>query len=161
MAGIVTRKSAQQLGKALAPPLPPRVLPSITITVTIAQQYPTEPNTSSGGRRNSFLREKALSRHLPPQAYPQPSIHCPASPKSSPQRSLRNKASSSNILRPVPQNAMDIASILRKTYYETAPNKPSASQAAAGRACFLYTTKKSLSQWDVNGSSRWLDLQPG
>lgn len=98
MAGIVTRKAAQQLGKALAPPSSaPKVLPLITITVTIAQQYPTEPNTPDGGMRRNFPSEK----------------------------------------------------------------RPSASQAATGIACFLFATKESLPQWDVNGSSRWLDLQPG
>lgn len=103
MAGIVTRKAAQQLGKALAPPPPsPKFLPLITITVTIAQQHPTEPNTLSGGNGRNYSSER----------------------------------------------------------------RPSASQTATGRACALYTTKacslittkESLSQWDVNGSSRWLDL---
>ena len=53
----------------------------------------------------------------------QPSLHSIASSKSSPPRSLRKKPSLSNILRPVPQNATDIASILRKTYYQTTPSK--------------------------------------
>jgi hypothetical protein len=97
MAGFVTRKAAQQLGKALAPPSPaPKVLPLITISITIAQQYLTEPNIPPDGTgKNCSLK------------------------------------------------------------------RPSASQAAAGRAYFLYTTKESLRQWDINGSGRWLDLQPG
>lgn len=44
------------------------------------------------------------------------SLHSLASSKSPAPPSLRNKASS-NILRPVPTNATDVASILRKTYY--------------------------------------------
>jgi maintenance of morphology protein 1 len=66
----------------------------------------------------------AIRRTSHPKHIRQPSLHSLASSKISSPRSLRNKASSSNILRPVPQNATDIASILRKTYYETAPNKP-------------------------------------
>ena len=46
-----------------------------------------------------------------------PSIHSTASSKSSPPQSLRNK-SSANVMRPVTTNASDIASILRKTYYQ-------------------------------------------
>ncbi|KIX06545.1 uncharacterized protein Z518_04521 [Rhinocladiella mackenziei CBS 650.93] len=46
-----------------------------------------------------------------------PSLQGLASSKSAPPRSLKNKASS-NVLRPVPTNATDIASILRKTYYQ-------------------------------------------
>src|SRR5271167_1714321 len=55
-----------------------------------------------------------------------PSLHSLASSKSSPPRPLNPKRSSNNILRPVPQTATDTASILRKTYYQTAPNKPTA-----------------------------------
>jgi len=47
-----------------------------------------------------------------------PSLHSLASSKSSTPQSLRTKASATNVLRPVPTNAADIASILRKTYYE-------------------------------------------
>lgn len=72
------------------------------------------PNRKSTQRKSAYRHIRA------------PSLHSLASSKTSPPRSLRNKASSSNILRPVPQNATDIASILRKTYYETIPNKPSA-----------------------------------
>ena len=46
-----------------------------------------------------------------------PSLHSLASSKNSPPQSLRNK-SSANVLRPVPTNATDTASILRKTYYQ-------------------------------------------
>jgi maintenance of mitochondrial morphology protein 1 len=49
------------------------------------------------------------------------SLHGHASTKSSPPRSLRHKASGNNILRQVPANATDTASILRKTYYQTLP----------------------------------------
>lgn len=47
-----------------------------------------------------------------------PSLHSVASSKSSPPQSLRNQASATNVLRPVPTGATDIASILRKTYYQ-------------------------------------------
>ncbi|KAK5047995.1 hypothetical protein LTR84_006185 [Exophiala bonariae] len=47
-----------------------------------------------------------------------PSLHNLASSKSSAPQSLRNKASATNVLRPVPTTATDIASILRKTYYQ-------------------------------------------
>ncbi|EXJ79617.1 hypothetical protein A1O3_07896 [Capronia epimyces CBS 606.96] len=47
-----------------------------------------------------------------------PSLHSLASSKSSPPQSLRNQASATNVLRPVPTSATDTASILRKTYYE-------------------------------------------
>jgi maintenance of mitochondrial morphology protein 1 len=50
-----------------------------------------------------------------------PSLHSMASSKTSPPQSLRNK-SSANILRPVPTNATDTASILKKTYYQI-PNR--------------------------------------
>jgi maintenance of mitochondrial morphology protein 1 len=53
-----------------------------------------------------------------------PSLHSLASSQASPPQSLRNKASANNILRPVPQSATDTASILRKTYYQIAPNRP-------------------------------------
>jgi len=46
------------------------------------------------------------------------SLHGVASSKSSAPQSLRNKASASNVLRPVPTTATDIASILRRTYYQ-------------------------------------------
>lgn len=46
-----------------------------------------------------------------------PSLHSLASSKTSPPQSLRNK-SSANILRPVPTNATDTSSILKKTYYQ-------------------------------------------
>ena len=53
-----------------------------------------------------------------------PSLHSLASSQASPPQSLRNKTSSNNILRPVPQSATDTASILRKTFYQIAPNRP-------------------------------------
>ncbi|OAP59519.1 hypothetical protein AYL99_06817 [Fonsecaea erecta] len=46
------------------------------------------------------------------------SLHGLASSKAPAPQSLRTKASATNILRPVPTNATDIASILRKTYYQ-------------------------------------------
>jgi maintenance of mitochondrial morphology protein 1 len=67
-----------------------------------------------------------------------PSLHSLASSKSSPPRSLNPKRSSSNILRPVPQTATDTASILRKTYYQTAPNKPTAQ--SNGRIQYLHSS---------------------
>ncbi|KAK5244172.1 ERMES complex subunit mmm1 [Exophiala xenobiotica] len=51
-----------------------------------------------------------------------PSLHSVASSKTAVSQSLRNKASS-NVLRPVSNNATEIASILRKTYYQI-PNRP-------------------------------------
>ena len=48
-----------------------------------------------------------------------PSLHSVASSQSSPSQSLRKKTSTSNVLRPLPTNATDTASILRKTYYQT------------------------------------------
>jgi hypothetical protein len=114
MAGIVTRKSAEQLGKALAPPSSaPKVLPLITITVTIAQQYPMEPNTPPGGKRRTHFSEK------------RPGV---------------SRAATGSACFPYTAQACFL--------YIT-------------KACFLFTTNESLSQWDVNGSSRWLDLQPG
>ncbi len=50
-----------------------------------------------------------------------PSLHSLASSQSSPPQSLRNK-SSATVLRPVPTNATDSASILRKTYYQIPTN---------------------------------------
>ena len=50
------------------------------------------------------------------------SLHGVASSKSSTPQSLRNKTSASNVLRPVPTTATDIASILRRTYYHI-PNR--------------------------------------
>ena len=47
-----------------------------------------------------------------------PSLHNLVSSKSSPRQSLRDKSSASNVLRPVPTNATNTASILRKTYYQ-------------------------------------------
>ncbi|KAK4938989.1 ERMES complex subunit mmm1 [Elasticomyces elasticus] len=47
-----------------------------------------------------------------------PSLHSVASSKTAVSQSLRNKASASNVLRPVANTATDIASILRKTYYQ-------------------------------------------
>lgn len=47
-----------------------------------------------------------------------PSLHNAASSKSAVPQTLRNKASATNVLRPVPNNAADTASILRKTYYQ-------------------------------------------
>ncbi len=47
-----------------------------------------------------------------------PSLHSIASSKSAAPQSLRNQASATNVLRPVPTTATDIASILRKTYYQ-------------------------------------------
>ncbi|EXJ64543.1 hypothetical protein A1O7_00879 [Cladophialophora yegresii CBS 114405] len=46
------------------------------------------------------------------------SLHGIASSKSSVPQSLRTKASASNVIRPIPTNATDIASILRRTYYQ-------------------------------------------
>ena len=46
------------------------------------------------------------------------SLHGVPSSKSSAPQSLRNMASASNVLRPVSTNATDIASILRRTYYQ-------------------------------------------
>ncbi len=66
------------------------------------------------------IHRKSFTKHIRT-----PSLHSLASSKTSPPRSVRNKASSSNILRPVHQNATDIASILRKSYYDTAPNNSS------------------------------------
>jgi maintenance of mitochondrial morphology protein 1 len=84
-----------------------------------------------------------------PKHIRQPSIHSLASSKSSPQRSLRNKASSSNILRPVPQNATDIVSILRKTYYETVPNKPTAQGPSRGHTQHSPHQPESLDWFNV------------
>lgn len=78
-----------------------------------------------------------------------PSLHSIASSKTSPPLSLRNKASSSNILRPVPQNATDIASILRKTYYETTPNKPSAHSHGGHQSSHSSHQPESLDWFNV------------
>jgi maintenance of morphology protein 1 len=53
-----------------------------------------------------------------------PSLHSLASSKSSAPQSLRNKASATNVLRPVPTTATDIASILRKTYNQIPARGP-------------------------------------
>lgn len=79
----------------------------------------------------------------------QPSLHSLASSKSSSPRSLRNKTSSSNILRPVPQNATDIASILRKTYYETSPNKPTSQGHGWGQSHHSSHQPESLDWFNV------------
>jgi maintenance of mitochondrial morphology protein 1 len=84
-----------------------------------------------------------------PRHIRQPSLHSLASSKSSPPRSLRNKASSSNILRPVPQNATDIASILRKTYYEIAPNKPTTQGHSRGQSQHSSHQPESLDWFNV------------
>lgn len=49
------------------------------------------------------------------------SLHSHASSKTSPSRPLRHKASANNVLRQIPANGTDTASILRKTYYQTLP----------------------------------------
>ena len=79
----------------------------------------------------------------------QPSLHSLASSKSSSPRSLRNKTSSSNILRPVPQNATDIVSILRKTYYETSPNKPTNQAHGRGQSHHSSHQPESLDWFNV------------
>jgi maintenance of morphology protein 1 len=84
-----------------------------------------------------------------PKHIRQPSLHSLASSKTSPPRSLRNKASSSNILRPVPHNATDIASILRKTYYETAPNKPTSQGHGRGQSQHSSHQPESLDWFNV------------
>lgn len=61
------------------------------------------------------------------------SLHSHASTKSPTPRSLRNKASASNILRHVAVNGTDTASILRKTYYQTLPT-PKVNNKSHGRA---------------------------
>jgi maintenance of morphology protein 1 len=68
--------------------------------------------------RKSSSQKQYASHHRAP------SLHSLASSQASPPQSLRNKASSNNILRPVPQSATDTASILRKTFYQIAPNRP-------------------------------------
>ena len=88
-------------------------------------------------------------RRSHPKHIRQPSLHSLASSKSSPQRPLRNKASSSNILRPVPHNATDIASILRKTYYETSPNKPTNQGHGQGQSHHSSHQPESLDWFNV------------
>ncbi|EXJ70581.1 uncharacterized protein A1O5_06651 [Cladophialophora psammophila CBS 110553] len=64
-------------------------------------------------------RAAAASRRTPtPKHVRTTSLHGLASSKTPTPQSLRTKASATNILRPVPTNATDIASILRKTYYQ-------------------------------------------
>ncbi|KIW35456.1 uncharacterized protein PV07_02152 [Cladophialophora immunda] len=59
------------------------------------------------------------SRRQAPKHVRTTSLHGLASSRTpAPSQSLRTKASATNILRPVPTNATDIASILRKTYYQ-------------------------------------------
>ena len=84
-----------------------------------------------------------------PKHIRQPSLHSLASSQTSPPRSLRNKASSSNILRPVPQHATDIASILRKTYYETVPNKPTNQGHGQGQSHHSSHQPESLDWFNV------------
>ena len=50
-------------------------------------------------------------------------------PKESPPNSLRHKKSTNNILRAVPSNSTNTASILRKTYYQISPQKSSGKDA--------------------------------
>jgi maintenance of mitochondrial morphology protein 1 len=59
------------------------------------------------------------THHHAPKHIRTSSLYSQASSKHSPPRSLRNKSSASNILRQIPANATDTASILRKTYYQT------------------------------------------
>ena len=87
-------------------------------------EAPTPPSRSSrhNGTRtpssSSPDRTTGANKHLRTT-----SLHGIPSSKSPAQaQSLRNKASASNVLRPMPTNATDIASILRRTYY-TMPNR--------------------------------------
>ena len=77
-----------------------------------------------------------------------PSLHSLASSKTSPPRSLRDK-SSSNVLRPVPHNATDTSSILRKTYYQTDPGKPNAGGHTRGQSQHSSHQPESLDWFNV------------
>jgi len=130
MAGIVTRKSAQQIGKAIAPPSSaPEVFPSITIIVTIAQQSSTAPNMPGGGKLRTLFPEK------------RPGV---------------SRAATGSACFPYTAQACFLYITKACFLYIT-----KACFLYITKACFLFTTNESLSQWDVNGSSRWLDLQPG
>lgn len=63
--------------------------------------------------------------HRAPKHTRTPSLHSLASSKTAVPQSLRNKASATNVLRPVHTNATEFASILRKTYYQIPSRGPS------------------------------------
>lgn len=73
---------------------------------------PSPPSSSRTSRR-AGIPAPSNDRHIRTA-----SIHGIASSKSAAPQSLRTKASATNVLRPVPTNATDIASILRRTYYQ-------------------------------------------
>ncbi|KIX97020.1 uncharacterized protein Z520_07134 [Fonsecaea multimorphosa CBS 102226] len=78
-----------------------------------APPSPRSPRTSRTSRPPKHVRTTSTS------------LHGLASSKTpAPQSALRTTGSSAaNILRPVPTNATDIASILRKTYYQMPPSR--------------------------------------
>lgn len=76
------------------------------------------------------------------------SLHSIAS-KSSPPSSLRHKASTNNILRPVPSHSTSTASILRKTYYQTIPNHISPNQHGRSRSQHSTHQPESLDWFNV------------
>lgn len=68
---------------------------------------------------------------------------------SSQTRTLRDKPSTSNVLRPVPSSSTSIQSILRKTYYTTIPMNPSAAKHGRQRMHHSSHQPESLDWFNV------------
>ncbi|KAL4877722.1 hypothetical protein BJY04DRAFT_197782 [Aspergillus karnatakaensis] len=66
-----------------------------------------------------------------------------------PPRSLREKPSTSNVLRPVPSSATNTRSILRKTYYSAIPPNPSSSRHGRHRIHHSSHQPESLDWFNV------------
>ncbi|KAL9112691.1 MAG: hypothetical protein Q9227_002994 [Pyrenula ochraceoflavens] len=76
------------------------------------------------------------------------SLHNLAS-KNSPPSSLRHKASIHNILRPIPSTSTNIDSILRKTYYQTLPDRVASAGHARGHSQHSSHQPESLDWFNV------------
>ncbi|KIV89267.1 hypothetical protein PV10_08846 [Exophiala mesophila] len=104
-------------------------------------EAPPIRNKPSSSQSQSHFHSRSQSTHRSkfpnPQHIRSPSLHSLASSRTSAQQqSLRNKASSTNVLRPVPTTATDIDSILRKTYYQI----PSVSRFGSPQGASSHTT---------------------
>lgn len=95
------------------------------------------PSSNSTPNRHSYGRRIRTS-----------SLHSIAS-KSSPPSSLRHKASSNNILRPLPSHSTNTASILRKTYYQTVPNNHQSKAHGRSRSQHSTHQPESLDWFNV------------
>ncbi|KIW77871.1 hypothetical protein Z517_07704 [Fonsecaea pedrosoi CBS 271.37] len=98
-------------------------------------EAPSPPPHSSSSSSSSRTSRRTQQQQQPtsPKHVRTTSLHGLASSKSPAPQSLRTKASATNILRPVPTNATDIASILRKTYYQMPSRGQAAGHGAHGK----------------------------